>query len=100
MGEVLGPKGDDSIMNQFDALFQRPEYRRIDPNPVIYRRAGEYRKAFGLKLPDATHLATATLLHVHELHSFDGDLLKLDGKAEILPTRIRKPSAPQKSLPL
>ena len=56
---------------------------------------------FGLKLPDAVHLATAVLLQVDEMHTFDRkDLIRLDNNAQLGWLRIRKPSAPQKSLGL
>ena len=48
----------------------------------------------GLKPPDATHLATAAISDVEEMHTFDDRLLKLDGiidKSDGTKLKICKP---------
>ncbi|MCC2981270.1 type II toxin-antitoxin system VapC family toxin [Sphingomonas sp. IC4-52] len=55
----------------------------------------------GLRPPDAVHLATAVVADVAEFHTFDGALLKLDGKIRKPgggTLTIRKPPAPPPSL--
>lgn len=57
----------------------------------------------GLKPPDATHLATALIANVDEMHTFDDRLLALDGKLTKLdgtPLKICKPAHGGPSLPL
>lgn len=55
----------------------------------------------GLKPPDAVHLATAIVADVKELHTFDKQLLALDGKLEMAGggvLKICKPFGPPPSL--
>lgn len=51
-----------------------------------------------IKVPDAIHLATAIHYEVSELHTFDGDLLKLNGSVAGVPLVINKPGAAQSVL--
>ena len=52
------------------------------------RRVGEFGRALmrsglaGLKPADAAHLASAAIANVDEMHTFDTDLLKADGKVK------------------
>ena len=73
------------------------------------RRVGELgrelmqRRFPGLKPPDASHLASAIIANVDEMHTFDSDLLDLDGKVQRLDgtdLKICKPSMGGLPLPL
>ena len=57
----------------------------------------------GLKPPDASHLASAIIANVDEMHTFDDDLLELDGKVQRIDgtdLKICKPSMGGPALPL
>lgn len=100
-GEVLDRPGHQPIRDQLRSLFQRPNFVLVEPNVTIIEKAADYREEFRLRLPDATHLATAVLYRVDEMHTFDeDDLIPLSGRASLNNLRIRKPSAPQKRLDL
>src|SRR4051794_39350461 len=60
------------------------------------KTASELRRAFGLKLADSIHLATALLCDVPVLNTYDETLLKLDSRCGS-PRRlaIRVPSHPE-----
>jgi predicted nucleic acid-binding protein len=100
--EVLDRNGYPPARERFRKIFERPNYRMVQKSLAIGEKAADLRqKILRLKAPDATHLATALLYKVDELHTFDGDdLLKLDGEAVVEGLKIRKPSAPQKRLDL
>jgi predicted nucleic acid-binding protein len=100
--EVLDRPGHPPARERFRKIFERPNYRMVQKSLAIGEKAADLReKVPKLQAPDATHLATALLYKVDELHTFDGDdLLKLDGKAVVEGLKIRKPSAPQKRLDL
>lgn len=60
-------------------------------------------KHSGLKPPDATHLATALIANVDEMHTFDEKLLALDGrltKSDRTMLKICKPAHGGGQLPL
>ncbi len=99
--EVLNRQDDQTIRDRFRLIFERKHYRQIESNQTIYEKAADLRtqyKANKLKAPDATHLATAVLYHVDEMHTFDEDhLIALSGHQGIGGLKICKPSAIQKS---
>jgi predicted nucleic acid-binding protein len=73
------------------------------------RRVGELgrelmqRRFPSLKPPDATHLASAIIANVDEMHTFDSDLLNLDGKVQRTDgtdLKICKPSMGGPPIPL
>ena len=99
--EVLDRPGDAPVRERFRRVFERPNYKTVVPVLPITDKAADLRQQFGLKLPDATHLATALLTKVDEMHTFDGDdLIPLSGRPELGGLIIRKPGATQKRLPL
>lgn len=99
--EVLDQPGHAPKRATFRQVFERPNYQVVEPSLTISDKAADFREVFKLKLPDATHLATAVLLKVDEMHTFDADdLIPLSGRAEVNGLLIRKPAAPQKRLAL
>jgi len=73
------------------------------------RRAGELGRYLmqrhfpSLKPPDASHLASAVIANVDEMHTFDDDLLKLDGRVQKVDgtnLKICKPAMGGPPLPL
>lgn len=84
--------------SKISAFFEHPHIEMVNVDRFVGERARElmlmgYSK---LKPPDATHVATAALSNVDEMHTFDGKLLDLDGriiKANGSKMRICKPDA-------
>lgn len=63
------------------AYFQHDYILLVPVDSVVGARGRALMLAgLGLKPPDATHLATALVANVDELHTFDDKLLGLDGK--------------------
>lgn len=84
------------VRGQLDLLFKRPNFVRAALTSQISTLGGELREGVkklgqNLKTPDATHLATALTHRVHELHTFDPDLLRYNGKEVARGLRICAP---------
>jgi predicted nucleic acid-binding protein len=58
---------------------ENPWITRRVVDAVIAERAGNLRRRFKLKLPDAIHLATAWHYEVDQLQTYDPHLLRLTG---------------------
>jgi predicted nucleic acid-binding protein len=103
--EVIGEVPEAAVQAHLEALFQRPNIVQVAASSEIMRRAGNLRyaaMAAGRKLaaPDAIFVATALLHSADALHSFDRDLLRLNGLALVDGLPIVKPSGAQTILPL
>jgi predicted nucleic acid-binding protein len=86
---------------QLEALFRRPEYFMVSTGGPIMRKVRDLRSARrSLKTPDATYIATALAYKADELHTFDGQLLRLSGASEVEGLRICKPTGTQTTLNL
>ena len=101
MGEILDPKGIGAPA-AFSELFKRDNFQLLQANAAVYAEAQRLRMAIPkLKLPDATHLASAIVYGCEELHAFDkDDLLKLTGQEVVNGLKIRRPSMAQPTLGL
>lgn len=87
-------EGDSKIA----AFFEHPHIEMVNLDRFVGERARELMLAGhpGLKPPDATHVATAALGNVDEMHTFDDKLLNLTGKifrADGAYLKICKPDA-------
>jgi predicted nucleic acid-binding protein len=96
--QVKGTDGDvlaDFFRNEF--ILVVPVDRAVGTLARQLIQAGHAK----LRPPDAVHLATAIIADASEFHTFDGGLLKLDGKLA-KPTggflAIKKPPAPPPTL--
>lgn len=91
--EVVAEGGD-----KIASFFEHPHIDVVMLERFVGERARELMLAgySKLKPPDATHLATAALANVDEMHTFDDKLLALNGKilkADGSKLRIAKPDA-------
>lgn len=75
----------------------------------VDRQVGEHARTLmraghsSLKPPDAIHMATATIVQVAEMHTFDGRLLDLDGVLDVpdgTKLKVCKPDVGHEPLPL
>ncbi|MBO0981255.1 PIN domain-containing protein [Microbacterium sp. SD291] len=68
---LVGPlrAGDMELRDRHLALYERVEH--IDLGPEVFVRAAELRAEFGLRTPDALHLAAAQLAGCEELWTND-----------------------------
>lgn len=103
--EVLEIVPESEVRARLEALFQRPNIVQVAASTEVMRRAGALRTAAAaakrkLKTPDAIFIATALLNSADALHSFDRDLLKLNGLALVDGLPIVKPSGAQTILQL
>jgi predicted nucleic acid-binding protein len=76
--EVFKP-GDAATAN-LEAYFENDHILRVNVDKFVSDRAQAIMGsgvAKGIKPPDATHLATAAVSNVEEMHTFDDRLLKL-----------------------
>ena len=81
--EVFKP-GDAATAN-LEAYFESDYILRVNVDKFVSDRAQAIMGSGlskGLRPPDATHLATAAVSSVEEMHTFDDHLLKLDGKID------------------
>lgn len=103
--EVIGTIPEANVRAQMEALFQRPNIVQVAASTEVMRRAGELRSAASaarrrLDTPDAIFIATALLHAADALHSFDNDMLRLNGMALVDGLPIVKPSGSQTILQL
>jgi predicted nucleic acid-binding protein len=78
--EVFKPGADSG---KLEAFFENDYILRTNVDKFVSEKAQSImgsRFGKGLKPPDATHLASAIVSNAEEMHTFDTDLLKLDGK--------------------
>jgi predicted nucleic acid-binding protein len=93
--------GDDEIT----AYFEHDYVLVVALDRFVGERARQLMQGryAGLKPPDAVHLATAAVSNAEELHTYDDDLLALDGvidKPDGTKLRIRKPDPGSDPMPL
>lgn len=99
--EVLAGKLTNEQKQRYDSIFQRPNIVVINVHPGIVEKAAEIREYYlalgkSIKSPDSIHLATALLVGVDVLHTFDSDdLIPLDGNVMGHNLRISKPFCQQ-----
>ncbi|MBF2754586.1 MAG: type II toxin-antitoxin system VapC family toxin [Gammaproteobacteria bacterium AqS3] len=82
--EVIGDSKEMSSesMDELELFIHNPRVRLVVVDDEIAKKAGELRmslKPKKLTAPDAIHLATAIIRGVDTLHTFDNDLLRLNG---------------------
>jgi predicted nucleic acid-binding protein len=69
----------DEKLKNIRARLESRDVELLDVTLPIVRKATEFRQTYGLKLPDATHLATALLNKCDWLVTFDVQFPDLDG---------------------
>lgn len=100
-------KSDRSGMAEFGRYIETsPETSEVEPSARICTKAGEIRLQYEVEgndgqartmgTPDAIHLATAILWEVGAFFTYEGRLLRLDGRIDGL--KIEKPNVPQMEL--
>lgn len=106
-GEVLDSSMTAASGEKFRSLVGHPSFTFANVSFPISDLASQIRdyykwmrpQSMNVKLPDATHLATAIAYGVDEFHTFDAsDLLRFDGNVGGHRLKICKPSAVQKRL--
>jgi predicted nucleic acid-binding protein len=101
--EILDGKIPPESLEILDALFKRPNLQRADVTQAISDLAHNIRDQLDrngtkIKTPDALHFATAVVYRVDEFHTFDNQLLSLDGSPIVNSLRIVKPRTRQGEL--
>ena len=103
--EVLNANFTEEQKGRFEGALQRPSCVVINADQRVTKLAAEIRENFRgegrrIQTPDAIHLASALIVAADVLHTFDDQMLVLDGRvlnatpvARVL--RIRKPSGRQ-----
>lgn len=69
----------DNKLAAIRAKLESRDVLLLDVTVPVARKATEYRATYGLKLPDATHLATAAVNRCDWLVTLDSDFPELDG---------------------
>lgn len=90
---------------QLDLLLKRPDFLKVSPSGPILMKVRALRDAAraegrNIKVPDATHIATALLYKVEALHTFDVPMLNLNGRPWLDGLTICKPRGEQTTLGL
>jgi len=103
--EVLEGDLTDEQRRRYELSLKRPTTVIQNLDRRVSEVAGEVRsyyrqKGIKLKSPDAVHLATALMLKVDELHTFDQGLLRFNGDLMGHNIKICKPKPGQLSLGL
>lgn len=100
-GEVL-EKAVPGVRDRFGKLFHRPNYVWLPATEGVFALVADLRQELRkLSTEDATHLASAMIARVDELHTFDtDDLIPLNGLAATRNLIIRKPGLRQTELDL
>jgi predicted nucleic acid-binding protein len=90
--EVLESKFTKEQQEKIKVVLRNPNNCiQVNVDPMIAHLAKSYREKFGLKTPDAIHLATAIRAKCEEFHGFDDHHLELNEKQEFSGLIIRKP---------
>lgn len=96
--EVVRKKGEKPIPMESEQkirdFFENPFIIVREVDRAVAERARDLIWSHGLKGPDAVHLATALRLRLTVMDTFDGDLIKLNGKLGNPALRIGPPSIP------
>ena len=106
--EVLNRASDAGrARDALHVMLARPGFTVVDANLAIGTKAGEFRERVNyqgsphnLKRNDAIYAATASLYGVDALHTFDPDLLDLNGSPLIDFLKVCKPRGLQTTLAL
>lgn len=105
--EVLDSTMSPESGDKFRSLVGHPSFTFANVSFPISDLASQIRdfykgikpQSIRVKLPDATHLATAIAYEVDEFHTFDADdLIRFNGNVAGYKLKICKPSAVQKRL--
>lgn len=104
MAEV-SKDGGDIVGTDIEAFFENDYILMVNMDKFVGDRARTLMRGghSGLKPPDATHLATAAISDVEEMHTFDDRLLVLNGtidKSDGTKLKICKPDPGGTSPPL
>lgn len=101
--EVVHIKGlvpmDAKDETTIEDVFQKDCIVIVDVDRRIAEFARQLVWKHGVKPKDSVHVASALVAKVDELHTFDDDLLKLDGKLGSPPLKICEPGLTQPELP-
>lgn len=89
-GKTVSEKERQLIIDFFENPYIT--VRQVDRRTAI--RAGEIARQYGLKPPDSVHVATAEEAKVPVIYTYDGKLLKKNGKIGTPPIRIEEPPTP------
>jgi predicted nucleic acid-binding protein len=96
MAEVVKVKNlnllDEQAEKTVTEFFENPYISIRNVDRFISERARPIVRFFNVKPPDAIHIATALLMEVQTFHTFDGDVLRHNGKIDGL--RIEVPPEP------
>lgn len=83
---------DESVEKTILQFFETPFLYLHPVNRFVAERSRPIIRNFGLKPLDAIHVASALMMKVERMHTYDAKILKLDGKIEGL--RIEEPCGP------
>lgn len=108
LSEVLNRAADAvRARDKLHAMLARPGFTVVDANLAIATKAGEFRERvnspgspYMLKRNDAIYAATAALYRVDALHTFDPDLLNLNGSPLVDGLIVNRPRGLQTTLAL
>lgn len=98
--EIFEGNLDNEQQERLNATLKRPTTVPVNVDLRVSRKAQrlrEHYKEHRLKTPDATHLASALLMKVDALHTFDPHLLRYDGNVMGENLRVCKPAGKQLS---
>lgn len=70
---------EDAKLENIRALLQSRDVMLLDVTPPVARKATEYRSEYGMKLPDAVHLATGVLNRCDWIVTLDNDFPDIQG---------------------
>lgn len=97
--EILESKMPKKAIERFEKfLLNKDIVKNVPVSINIAKKAQALRnRNQGLKTPDAIHIATAIFVEANVFHTFDKQLLKLDGKEEVKGLRITACEIPGES---
>jgi predicted nucleic acid-binding protein len=81
--EVLYSKAQGDLLQSIQSLFIDSEILFVEVTSEIARLAGELRKEYKLKTPDAIHAATAIVTNCDAFCTFDKDLKGLNNRISL-----------------
>lgn len=99
--EVLDSTLTPEQRQRYNLVLKRPSAIRVNVDIRVSEFASAIRDYYlvqnlKVKVPDAIHMATAILVRVDELHTFDPDLLKFNGDVAGHALKICKPVGEQR----